>query len=808
MSILKTLVTISTGGLNLVGEAALRYITPELPKGAGTGDPLQTGSVAANVAKPDGVIPDQWGRTIRYPEKINATRTYYADERTEVTENLLCVGVGDVRWSLSDIRIGSTSAATLGADFDHDRYAPGADLSSDDRSRCWYNAPELAGGLDLAASQPTGSAAVADSASFAALSASLTGTGATIPESWVVGTIVTIQAPTDAVVSQTSSGVSEFVADWQDVEPFVGMRVTVSTATQDFSLVVSTWTDNGGTDDALTFTDDNGTPFGAAPSGAYRVAIGYRGHQYQLTAVGSLSVSFVRLTDAGAVDSGWSGFTARTVSDFELSSDEAGAESWIGPFFAVPVGQTTTLTELCFSFPSGLIEYDKDDGDSHSLTLDVEVEWRDAATGGAWMAVSYSFTGKTPDGLGYTRQIDHGAQIRPEIRVRRVQAEADTKYKTKRWKCNWLRLKALLPFRPLSYPDVTIMAVTTTAGDRMSALAGGQISVIASRYVDGVFADSISGFINYVREDVGMPAGQVDSAAIAAAESSYWAPRGESFDYSHDTQETVEDVLTRAAAAGMAIVTDASGVLSVHREGPAASVGLITPHDMTDDLSVSLDLDTAATPSGVDVTYLDPDTWTTQTVQCRLFGVTDGPVESLSLDGVQSRTRAWRIGMRQLRQARQRPLTVAGTTLTDVRAYPPYARVTVTDDVPLNGVTALVYGYSDDGVTATLTVQEPLYWESFTAPRVLLRDHDGGRTGVITPTALDRYFVRVPVAQLGFVPVTDGSIERARLMLCESAQIGYDVTLTTTRPNGLNTEFSAVEYLDDYYADDDNDPPE
>lgn len=164
--------------------------------------------------------------------------------------------------------------------------------------------------------------------------------------------------------------------------------------------------------------------------------------------------------------------------------------------------------------------------------------------------------------------------------------------------------------------------------------------------------------------------------------------------------------------------------------------------------------------------------------------------------------------MRQLRRNVALPYTVTGSTGMEMRNFNIGDRVTVTDDIPvLTGLSAEVYGYSVASGVATITTREKLTDQSFTSARLVVFDHEGNRSGTITPTAINDYSVTFPASLITFTPVTDGSIDRAQIMICESERLGYDIILTEISPRSLEeTTFSGVEYSENYFADDDNSP--
>jgi len=795
-------------GLTLIPQAldAIgRFLTPGIPAGQEAGKSLSRAEASANTAKLGQPVREAFGTNEIFPDLLNQPRARFVDKREEETSYFLCVGMGECE--IATRRIGQTPFAVYGAS--STTYAPGADVSGDSRSECWYQAPEVGGsqgsaGLNLGNTKPSGSSVIAETVTFSGNTATVNGDIAEIPASWQTGTIINIRAPIDATVTVATRSV--FSGDWQDVEPFIGMKVTVSTPDQDFSLVVSSWTDNSGTGDLLEFDDDSGSPFTGLAAGSYRVSIAYRGYQYAITGVTASTVTFNRLTDTGAVDSGWIGFTSRTVSDYEVSSDSAPSEGWFGPFYAVPEDETTDTIELDFLF-NGLIQYDKDDGDKHSLTRTAVVQWR--VSGGSWTEVQYPFTEKTPDTIGFTRAIDLGSQLRPQVRVRQLEAPGDTSYKTKVGKMQWLRLKAKFPYRPTSYAGMTTMAVTLPSGDKLAQAASNQINVIATRILGGSPTSSVIDAIRRVQESSEMPASQVDYTALQSLQDDFYTPRGDGFDFVFSDDGTVSDTMQTIMSAVMSSVIPDGAKISFDREGVRTddSAAQITPEDMTAQLQVLVTLSQEDVFNGVDVKYTDPGSNKTETVECRLPGVAATRIEKIEARGVRSRTRAWRIGMRQLRKNLYQRLTLDCETELDARNYRYMQRAFFMDDIPGNGQTALVVGYSQAGGVATLELDRALDWSGLSAPRALVRDHEGQSTGVLAPARITDRSLTVPQASLGFTPVTDWSIEPCRLTLCESTRTGYDMSIVQINPDDrLKTTIKAVEYSDDYYQDDDNSP--
>src|SRR5699024_11526471 len=91
---------------------------------------------------------------------------------------------------------------------------------------------------------------------------------------------------------------------------------------------------------------------------------------------------------------------------------------WTSTIAACPVGEVTNTIELDFFFPQGLSRI-QDDGTVVSRSVKTEIQYRDAATGGAFTSIMRTYTARTLNQIGYTCQISVPG-IRTEVRVLRV----------------------------------------------------------------------------------------------------------------------------------------------------------------------------------------------------------------------------------------------------------------------------------------------------------------------------------------------------------------------------------------------------
>lgn len=557
----------------------------------------------------------------------------------------------------------------------------------------------------------------------------------------------------------------------------------------------------------LAYDSASGRRFTGIPDGVQRISLGYADGQFRITDIDDQTITVERIresSDAVIVDPSWPGFTARTLLDSRVTgvNDDY---SWLGPFMACPDGEATTVIENNFIFPNGHIQYKKN-GDAQSHSVQVLVQYRNAATGGTWRQVAYSFSGKTVDGHGFTRRISGLAAAQYEVRVRRT-----TKIGGSRTVNNvyWQAMRSRLSKRPARYAGVTTIALSVRTGNRLAAQSDRRVNVTPTRlYGNGRISRSISGALYHVLESLGFTDPQIDHAAIDALESGAWSPRGETFDWTTGDSSSALEVLQKITAAGMGYFLLTDGLVSAGREGIKSWTGMITPQEMTEELQTSFKAPSQDDYGGVDVTYVNGTTWAEETVQCRLPGnPTPAKVESYSLDGVTDQDRAYRIGMRRLMGYRLQRLQHTTSTEMDALCYQYMDRIVLADDIPgSQTLSCLVTGIKYDNNTITLTLSEPPDW-SFENPRVIIRHQDGRVSAMLTPTRIGDYTLSIPYStalEPELWEMDNPAIEPPRLLFCSSVRVPYDALIGEISPGSDGTSsVTAVQYHPGKYQYDD-----
>ena len=589
----------------------------------------------------------------------------------------------------------------------------------------------------------------------------------------------------------------------ESASPFAGGAITSSSlpaAVFGDAPIYTSGTESTGGSAAITanvtlaYNSATGTAFSGMPEGTQRLSLAHRGNEYQIVSADGTTATVSRLV-SGAVDDTWPGFSPRTMIDYEATGLND-SESWMGPFLACPENEVIDAFEVNFSFPSGICGFNSK-GKREERYVGWQIQYRIYGSGGGWTTHAGYYKIKNINGLGYTQRINLDTPGLVEVRCRRTNEQGtdnarDTMY--------WQALRGRLLTRPSSYAGVTLMGVTVETGGKLAAQSDRRVNVVATRVYDSGTARTISGALLHVGNSLGL---DMDAETISELESAYWTPRGEYFDFATGDSISALEMLKKITNAGKSYFLLSDGLASVGREGVKNWTGIITPHEMTEELQTGFSAPSDDDYDGVDVTYINSTTWAEETVQCR---TSDNPtpvkIEDYKLDGVLSRDHAYQIGMRRLMKYLQQRLTFQTTTELDALCYNVGDRIVLTDDIPDSATTisCLVESLSTvDGVT-TMTVSEPLNW-SYPNPRVLIRYQDGSASALMVATKVGDYQLSVPhISEFDNIDFSTPSIEPVRLIFCDSSRIGYDAIVSEISPQSDGTcQVTAKEYRASFY---------
>lgn len=207
---------------------------------ASGGDSLDLSPAKANTAKLGDPIREVLGRDRVYPDYLVQPVSRFDSSNPQIyrTDMFLCVGVGTHAINQTTIKIGNTPVSSFGDDVSYTIYPPGASVASDHRTENWFASTEVGGttsgtaGLDLASTGPDSVSITADAITISGNNVTVIGAeddagDAVIPDSWIVGTDLTIQVP-DTFTVALEAGRNVIYGDFAELNPSVGLPVSMT----------------------------------------------------------------------------------------------------------------------------------------------------------------------------------------------------------------------------------------------------------------------------------------------------------------------------------------------------------------------------------------------------------------------------------------------------------------------------------------------------------------------------------------------------------------------------------------------------
>src|SRR5690554_5329458 len=800
------------------GNAAIDYIMPDIPSMSDSmgqqGGKITPADARANVARLGQGIPELFGRYIRYPDYVNKPRRYYKDARTQCIDLMLCITSGECLVEPALVKLGDTPFSQLSTTINYEIFPPGASVSGWQNHENWYSSSEVGGtsnsaGIRLYRGQHLSSGLSNVQLMYFGTLISTTSASVYLPGDWEIGDFIGISERQSVTVSVDSNDVVTLTGDWGDagVGDQIRLRSTALAAANGVFVIDS----KAGNDITLL---SGGSPVIGWTQGSYLMFTRREDEEYRIDNIAFDTnnpelVKGLRLSRYlnGAEDTSWDGFSGivpYTGYADVLLAERSESEGWAGPFVATPNGETTNTIEVDFFLPQGQGKIDEDVVTSFDTKRQVEVQWREVGTTN-WNSRTYTIDNATRDQLGFTYRLNLGSAIRPEVRVRRVQAESNEIADLDR--IEWLGLKARLP-TVTSYAGVTTMAVTLEGTDQIGSQSNNQINLVATRRLPPVAGGaeaptrSIAAATAYVARSLGYGDEQINISELERLDS-IWQARGDTFDFVI-SDGTALDAMKMMLRAGFADVTLDNGVITPVRDEPRTQLeDGYSPENMTAPLRRQFTGRQPDEADGVEVEYTDADTWTKETVLCLLPGDQQIKVDKIKLDGVTDRTRAWRIGMRRRRAQRYRRWTYSFNTELDALNSSYLSYVPLLDDIPGYGKVAILTSISADRIT----VSEPLEWEAGKNHVVAYRDENGDTVGPLpAPQGNDDYTVMVSIPQPWPV-VMPSDREQTHLYFGTTDRWSFPALITEITPSGpLQVGVTATNYDERVYNDDNNSP--
>lgn len=799
------------------------------------GSNIQAADARANTVRAGAIIPERFGHYICYPDYLCQPIKRFVNPRNQALYVMLSLGKGRFQINNDTLKIGNTPVTRLGNAVDYQFFEPGEDVSGHKAHENWHRSPEVgastgSSGLRLKAGTSYTQVLNANQYDFDGQEMTIPYGAGTVPSDWDVGMTLELAILQDmTVINSGTDSNGNYLPDVLQGEFLPFSTDDAITIYGDSGIsgnyLVASYT--AGTPDEMTLRFTDLTPAVFLPAGTYRATADYTGVRYRIegfvneeyqfdtgevdsngdpiyeTRTRRIGYSLARLNPDGSVDAGWAGFAEQSVTDAVVTLDDAKISGdWCGPYVACPEGEVTSVIEWDVFASQGLGNIN-DDGNIESRSRTVELQYREVGQT-MWSSITRTISGATRDQLGWSWAEALPHPMRPEIRVRRTSAEDTSTSSLDR--LEWYGLRAKLP-AATSYPGVTTLAMTINGSDAIASQSENRINLEAQRILESldgveVATRSIADAAAYIARDAGFGNDYIDTEEFQRL-ADVWAARGDTFDFVFDrtTAKAALDTVLRAGFAEMTI--DFGQIVPVRDEPRSQFEQGYSPENMREPLQRSFVGKQPEDKDGVEVEYTDARTWTTETVMCKLPGDAAVNVETIKLDGVTERTRAWRIGMRRRRAMRYRRWTYNFSTELDALNSRYLSYVPLIDDVPGYGQVAILREIYADRIV----VSEPLYWEDGENHVIAYRDEEGETVGPFPATRGQNEFeVMVTIPEPW--PDLTAHQEPVHVYFGTTKRWNFPALVTQISPSGpLAVNVTASNYDERVYADDNNTPP-
>ncbi|WP_252108853.1 MULTISPECIES: host specificity factor TipJ family phage tail protein [unclassified Halomonas] len=792
----------------VVATASAFLLKPSIPNvnsraGSSQGSRLLEVGVQGNQPRLGDVIPDQAGRRKIYPDLLSAPVRRFVNGRSQSLYMLFSLGLGQYQRDVNDLAIGSTPVTSLpGIAFQF--FEPGESLAGHQAAENWFNAPEVGASTGASGLRLRGiSTQDAEYDASGSSSGNQLTLNNSLPKTWEgeIRLIVNLRQTVTVGGNQAS-----LFGDFTQLSP--GILVTISGETLSGIYRVRSVSDLG----MLLEDRNSGELIENFPVGDHIVFINRSNVTYSIVDVNEDDrvVTLQRRLSDDSVDPTWSSFPDLSFTQIiARPSDKTAPALYTGPFLACPEREKTSTIEWDVFCPNGL-GFINDDGSIGYREREVELQWRAYGTT-AWNSIVRTIGGDTRDQLGWTFKETLPSSITPEVRVvRRTLEDTSTQALDK---IEWYGLRSQLP-QANSYDGVSTMIMVINGSDLIAAQTENQVNLIQTRRLP-VWSGSawmgleptrdIAPWIRHIAQTSGYTDDDLDDELIRL--DGVWRARGDRYDDVINDSITVKEALNTALRAGMAeLSVDHGRIVPVRESTRSQPEHMYTLQNMPGELSRKFTGPRPEDPDGIDVEYVDGETWTTETVECRLPGDQGFRSRKVVLEGVTDRTRAWRIGMRERRRLKYQRWEYSWDTECDGLNSSFKSLCRLADDVPGYGRSAILLDVDERTDGVHLLSSEPFDWSGDEQYVIAWRMPDGTVAGPF-PAQRGESDDHV-ISQMDDVPTIYPGVEPPHLLWGTMQRWSYLAIVEDVEPQGLDSvTLKALNYDARVYADDDAFPP-
>jgi hypothetical protein len=300
-------------------------------------------------------------------------------------------------------------------------------------------------------------------------------------------------------------------------------------------------------------------------------------------------------------------------------------------------------------------------------------------------------------------------------------------------------------------------------------------------------------------------ADDVDMAQIWGVQQALdaWHADCGQFNYTFDSDNTsFEETLVLIANAAFCIAYRQNGKIRLAFDrAQTASTALFThrnkkPKSETITRSFASDSDY----DGVQFTYVDPDTDTSETISLPL-GDTATKYKKFEIAGIRSYTQAWYRASREYAKLRGQRITLETTTTLDARALLPNARIDVVDNTRFKSYDGEVVGQSG----LELTLSQDVAFVPASAHSIVLMKRDGSLQSIACTAggAANKVVLAGAPAEAIVTAYGSAGIRTIYSFAADSARAAQAwLVQEIDISDGQYCQIRAVNYSPDYYAGD------
>lgn len=455
---------------------------------------------------------------------------------------------------------------------------------------------------------------------------------------------------------------------------------------------------------------------------------------------------------------------------FAPNEDDYVAPGWVGPFPANPAGTDAYQLQVDVIMPKGLYQAE-DDGGIGSVSITVEIEYREIDDAGAPLGSFQAFTAPFPYVFTMTTTTPQRRTLsvdvapgRYEVRMRR-DVPKTISHKVGNTLV-WEGLRSYLQDTVTDFGDVTLIAARVRATNNLNDRTQLKFNVISTRklsvYESGGMSETpiatrsiVWAYVDAFRARYGgrIPDNFFDWDELLELDALY-TYRGEYFDWIFRDPITVWETARTIARVGRATPLLVGSLITMRRDGPLElPVTLFNPDNIiSGSFNWAVKLSRFEDHDSIRVEYTEPQTGYKQEAIIATIGSSYDNPKDVRIPGIQDRSHAYREGLYIL--ASDRYLRENISFDTGLEGYIPVFGdlILVAHDVPKWSQTGfVVHAVRLDVELWQLYTSEPLLWEDGESYVLMFR---GRQAEVLGPFAaqqtLDEKQVKVTIPESDF----------------------------------------------------------